>query len=218
MSKFTVDRVRLQRFEQSRLRWTIYRLRSESCIDLETDRIAARLHCRASGGHAWPPLIYDIIKVFDWARLNVDVIRQCRGWLSSAAELNSLGIQINAPILSSLFRHVFPAFPFLDPLSFFHVSLLLALLTPMNFITLRVSARERIRAHVAAFMHATYNSWSVSPMHSCTAYDALSLQQRPKVADSLERRIFRGTVEIEEKSVIETGRMYTGYIPIGLQI
>ena len=218
MSKFTLSIVYVYRDSSNPgLRWTIYWLRSKSYIEL-----GIRQNCRTI---ALPCFRRTRVVPIDlwyhkgvWlgkTRLDVDVIQQCRGRFSSAVELNSLGIQINAPILSSLFRHVFPAFPFLHPLFFFHISFLLALLTPMNFITLRVSAWERICAHVAAFMHATYNSWSVSSMHSCTTYGAALFAAategyRPR---SLERRVFRGTVE--EKSIIETDRMYTEYIPIG---
>lgn len=76
-------------------------------------------------------------------RQDVDVTRQNRGWLSSAAELHSLGIQINASTLSPLFRHVIPLFPsstLILSLLLLSRPVSLALLLPMNFITARVSA------------------------------------------------------------------------------
>lgn len=119
-------------------------------------------------------------------RLDVDVSRR---WLSSAAELNSLGIQINAPTISPPFRHVFPLLPS-STLSFFHRLALPMLFLSMNFITVRVSTGN-VSVHMSLHLcMSAYNSWSVSQcihVHSCTAYNALSLQ-RPEVTDRARSR------------------------------
>lgn len=131
--------VRLRRFEQSRLRDGRFTDRSESCRDLEPNRIAARLHCHGSDGHA-RPLIYDVIKVFDWAGCVLMSMLFGRTEDDSRARPSSIHSEFKLMLWPSLLSFVtyFPLFPS-AALSFFHVSLYLTLFLPMNFITVRVS-------------------------------------------------------------------------------
>jgi len=124
--------------------------------------------------------------------------------LERVAELNSLGIQINAPTLSSLFRHVFPLFSSFTA-RFTHAS------SADEFHYGACLSWECIRAHVAAFMHVYVIILGRFPdaytVHSCTVYDSLSLQRRPEVADRarsreeyLEKRVKgRGKINVETR-------------------
>jgi len=136
-------RCRLQRFEQSRLRWTTYRTFGKS-HRLGTDRIAARLHRRDSDDGTRAPIDLWCHKGVRLGKmcLDVDVIRQNRGWLSSAV-LNSIHSEFK--LMPRLSR---PSF-----VTYFRFSLLsrlalLTLLPPMNFITVRVSVGN-VSAHMS---------------------------------------------------------------------
>lgn len=146
-------------------------------------------------------------------RLDVDVIRQNRMTLESAAELNSLGIQIKArpflapPPLSSRTS----ALPVPSPARFSYPPA-----APMNFITVRVSAGMYPRTRPLHLCMSTYNSWSFSRRihaHSCVAYNELSLRRpergKPRL---LGRRIFRGTVR-QKRNQCRRGRVevHTGW-------
>jgi len=124
--------------------------------------------------------------------------------LERGAEHNSLGIQINAPTLSSLFRHVFPLFSSFTT-RFTHAS------SADEFHYGACLSWECIRAHVAAFMHVHVIILGRFPdaytVHSCTVYDSLSLQQRPKVADRARSReeYLEKRWRVEEKSMLKRG-------------
>jgi len=201
--------VRLQRFEQSRLRW-IYRL-LRKLPGLGTDRIAARLHCHASDER---PLIYNIIK----CSIGQDAF-WCRcysieGWPWSAAELNSLGIQINAPTILPLFRHVFPLFPS-STLSFFHVSLYSCFFC--RWISLQCVSQPGMYPRMSLHLcMSAYNSWSVSRcIHVCAFLHRLQYALcRPEVTDracSREEYLEKWQRD-REKIDVEVDEMYTKYI------
>lgn len=161
--------------------------RSKSCPDLGTDRIAARLHCHVSDGHA-RPLIYDVVKVFDWTRC---VLMSVLFEDDSRARPNSIHSEFKLMLRPSLLSFVtYFRFPLL-PLSFFHRPALPTLFLPMNFIYSTCLNRVYVSVHMSLHLcMSAYNSWSVSQcihVHSCTAYNALSLQ-RPEVTDRARSR------------------------------
>jgi len=146
------------------------------------DRVVARLRCRAPDGHA-SRLIYDIVRVFDWARcVLMSMLFDWTGWLLSAAELNSLGIQIKPRSLLPLFRHVLPLLssffgsPSLSSSNFSSALLAFLLLRTDEFHYSACPSRN-VSAHTSLHYLCmfAYNAWSLSwRTRSCAAHARLA--------------------------------------------
>lgn len=209
----SVPIVRLQRFEQSQLRWTIYRSLGK-LPGLGTDRIAARLHCHASDGR---PLIYNIIKCSIgqdafWCRCYSTEPRMTLG-----AQPNSIHSEFKLMLrLSCLSFVTYFRFSLL-PLSPSFTSRFTRTFSADEFHYSACLSRECIRACRCIYACPRIILGRFSDVYTCvhsyTAYNTLSLQW-PEVTDrACSREEYLEKWQRDRGKInVEVDEMYTEYI------